>query len=68
MPPKVKDVIRLLEQQGWYLARTSGSHRVYKHADRAERVVVPGKLSDDMRPGTWKNVQRQAGFDRWSLK
>jgi len=28
---KVRDVIRMLAQDGWVLVRTRGSHRQYKH-------------------------------------
>lgn len=64
MPPKVRDVIRLLEREGWYLERTSGSHRHYKNATRSATVTVAGKLSDDMKIGTWKSIQRQAELPR----
>lgn len=64
MPPKVMDVIRLLEREGWYLDRTSGSHRQFKHPSRPGTVTVPGKLSNVMPIGLWKSVQRQAGLAR----
>jgi predicted RNA binding protein YcfA (HicA-like mRNA interferase family) len=28
---KVKDVIRRLEEEGWFLVAARGSHRQYKH-------------------------------------
>jgi len=28
---KVKEVIKMLEQDGWNLVRTKGSHRQFKH-------------------------------------
>ena len=28
---KVRDMIRLIAQDGWYLVATRGSHRQYKH-------------------------------------
>jgi predicted RNA binding protein YcfA (HicA-like mRNA interferase family) len=28
---KVRDVIRQLEEQGWFLVATRGGHRQYKH-------------------------------------
>jgi len=45
---KVRDVVRLIEADGWYLAATRGSHRQYKHARKAGRVTVAGKPSDDV--------------------
>ena len=49
---KVRDVIRILEQDGWALVRTRGSHRQYKHAVKLGLVTVPGKPGDDLAPGT----------------
>jgi len=40
---KVKDVIRLLEDDGWYLARTRGSHHQFKHSTKSSTVTVSGK-------------------------
>jgi len=49
---KVRDVIRLLEGEGWFLVATRGSHRQYKHPVRPGRVTVAGKPSDDLASGT----------------
>jgi len=60
--PKVRDAIRLLEQDGWELVRTRGSHRQYKHPDRTGRVTIPGHPSNDLPRGTWDSIQKQAGW------
>ncbi|WP_293128056.1 type II toxin-antitoxin system HicA family toxin [Microcoleus sp. bin38.metabat.b11b12b14.051] len=60
MPTKVRDIIKQLEADGWYLARTRGSHRQYKHPTKSGLVTVPGKLSDDLAPGTSNNILKQA--------
>ncbi|WP_248277379.1 type II toxin-antitoxin system HicA family toxin [Brasilonema octagenarum] len=39
----------MIENDGWYLARTRG-HREYKHLTKSGLVTVPGKLSDDLAP------------------
>jgi predicted RNA binding protein YcfA (HicA-like mRNA interferase family) len=49
---KVRDVIKRLEKDGWYLVATEGSHRQYKHPSKIGRVTVPGKRGDDLAPGT----------------
>jgi predicted RNA binding protein YcfA (HicA-like mRNA interferase family) len=41
---KVREVIRMLEQDGWYLDRTRGSHRQYKHPKKPGLVTVPANL------------------------
>jgi predicted RNA binding protein YcfA (HicA-like mRNA interferase family) len=59
---KVRDVIRLIENDGWFLIATRGSHRQYKHAAKTGRVTIAGKPSDDMAPGTLNSVLKQAGL------
>ncbi len=61
---KVRDVIRMLEQDGWVLVRTRGSHRQHKHAAKLGLVTVPGKPGDDLAPGTLNSVMKQAGLKR----
>jgi predicted RNA binding protein YcfA (HicA-like mRNA interferase family) len=62
VPTKVKDILRRLEDDGWTLVATKGSHRQYKHGEKAGRVTVPGKPSADLHPGTLKSILRQAGL------
>lgn len=57
---KVREVIKLLEEDGWYLVATRGSHHQYKHPQKAGRVTVPGKPSDDLAPGTLNSIMKQA--------
>jgi predicted RNA binding protein YcfA (HicA-like mRNA interferase family) len=63
---KVKDVIRLLTDDGWVQVATRGSHRQFKHPTKPGKVTVAGKPSLDMPPGTLRSVLRQAGLDRHS--
>lgn len=58
---KVKEAIKLLEEDGWYLARTRGSHRQFKHPTKSGTVTVSGKLSIDVPPGTLNSILKQAG-------
>jgi predicted RNA binding protein YcfA (HicA-like mRNA interferase family) len=59
---KVRDVIKKLEKDGWYLARTRGDHRQFKHSIKPGLVTVAGKLGIDVPIGTLKNIWRQAQF------
>jgi predicted RNA binding protein YcfA (HicA-like mRNA interferase family) len=61
---RVKDVIKLLEGDGWYLVRTKGSHRQFKHPSKLGLVTVSGKLSVDVPPGTLNSILKQAGLKR----
>jgi predicted RNA binding protein YcfA (HicA-like mRNA interferase family) len=60
--PKVKDAIRMLEVEGWRLARVTGSHRQYKHPTKPGTVTVAGHEGQDLAPGTWNSILRQAGL------
>jgi len=51
---KVKDIIKIIEKDGWQLARISGSHRHYTHNIKKCIVMVPGKLCSDVAKGTKK--------------
>jgi len=61
---KVRDVIKMIESDGWSLKRTRGDHRQYKHPNKAGKVTVPGHPGDEMPPGTLNSVLRQAGLKR----
>lgn len=60
--PKVREVIRRLEREGWVLARTRGSHRQYRHPDKPGLVTIAGRLNDDLAPGTHNSILKQAGL------
>jgi predicted RNA binding protein YcfA (HicA-like mRNA interferase family) len=59
---KVRETIRLIEDDGWYLVATRGSHRQYKHPSKPGRVTIAGKPSDDLAPGTRNSILKQAGL------
>jgi len=57
---KVKEVIKIIESDGWALVVTRGSHRQYKHSAKKGRVTIAGKLSSDIAPGTLNSILKQA--------
>jgi len=59
---KVREVIKLLEEDGWYLARTKGSHRQFKHPNKGGTVTVSGKAGIDVPPGTLNSILKQAAL------
>ncbi len=59
---KVRDIIKLIEEEGWELARTKGSHRQYKHPIKQGVVTIAGKPSMDVPKGTLNNILKQAGL------
>ncbi len=59
---KVREAIQLIENDGWYLDRTRGSHRQYKHRAKPGLVTIAGKPGDDLAPGTKNSILKQAGL------
>jgi len=61
---KVREIIKILEKDGWELSRTKGSHRQYKHVVKPGIVTVSGKPGDGLAPGTQNNIFKQAGLKK----
>lgn len=59
---KVRDVIKLVENNGWRLVRTKGSHRQFHHPSKPGTVTVAGHPSLDIPPGTLNNILKQAAL------
>ena len=57
---KVKEVLKILEDDGLYIDRIRGSHRILKNENKSGIVVVPGKPSDDIPIGTLSSIWKQA--------
>jgi predicted RNA binding protein YcfA (HicA-like mRNA interferase family) len=63
MPKKVKEVVAILEQIGWALARQSGSHRTFEHPDHPMLVTISGRWNSAMTVGMLASVQRTSGIE-----
>ena len=61
---KVKELIALLEADGWFQVRMKGSHRQFHHREKSGIVTVAGKPSIDLPPGTLNSALKQAGFKK----
>lgn len=57
---KVREAIRMIEQDGWYLARTRGSHRQFKHQQKRGLVTIAGHPNVDIPRGTLNSIRKQA--------
>jgi predicted RNA binding protein YcfA (HicA-like mRNA interferase family) len=58
---KVRDIVKLIESDGWYRVKAKSGHRQYKHPVKRGRVTVPGQMSADLDKKTEKSILRQAG-------
>lgn len=61
---KVRDVIKLVEDDGWYYVYTRGSHRNYLHPTKRGKVTIAGKLSKDVPTEILKSILKQAQIER----
>jgi predicted RNA binding protein YcfA (HicA-like mRNA interferase family) len=64
VPTKVREAIKLIETDGWYQVKSTGGHRQFKHANKPGRVTISGGLSDDLAPGTFNSILKQAGLKK----
>jgi predicted RNA binding protein YcfA (HicA-like mRNA interferase family) len=60
---KVRDMMKVLEEDGWSVVRTTGDHRVLKHSTKPGIVVVPGHPRDELAPGTLRSIRNQAQLE-----
>jgi predicted RNA binding protein YcfA (HicA-like mRNA interferase family) len=61
---KIRDAIKLIEEDGWFLVATRGSHRQFKHATKTGRVTIAGHPGDDLARGTMNSILKQAGLKK----
>jgi predicted RNA binding protein YcfA (HicA-like mRNA interferase family) len=61
---KVREVVKLIERDGWEQVRQTGSNRHYRHPIKPGAVTVAGHARDDLHPKTQKSILRQAGLSR----
>ena len=59
---RVKEIIKIIEQDGWFMVRIKGSHRQYKHQDKKGVVTIAGNLNDELAKGTLNSILNQAGL------
>jgi predicted RNA binding protein YcfA (HicA-like mRNA interferase family) len=59
---KVKEVIKMLSKEGWYIVAQKGSHRQFKHNDKTGKVTVNGKPSETIDQEILNSIFKQAGW------
>ena len=58
----IREVVRIIEDDGWVMVAQKGSHRQFKHPTKPGRVTIAGHAKDDLAPGTLNSILRQAGL------
>jgi predicted RNA binding protein YcfA (HicA-like mRNA interferase family) len=56
-----REIIRKLQDDGWYEVAQVGSHKQFKHAAKPGRVTVPYPKKE-VPVGTIKSIEKQAGL------
>lgn len=64
---KVRDIIKIIQSDGWTEVRTNGSHRHFAHQSKSGVVTIAGRGSQDVPIATLRQIYRQAGLD-WSRR
>jgi predicted RNA binding protein YcfA (HicA-like mRNA interferase family) len=59
---KVREVIKVIEADGWRHVRTKGSHRQFRHSVKPGTVTIAGKLGVDVPKGTLNSILKQSGL------
>ena len=58
---KYKEIVKLIEKDGWYQVRQEGSHRAYKHdAKKGIVTIAHHRMSDEIPKGTLNSILKQA--------
>ena len=59
---KIREIIRRIEDDGWFLVRTRGSHRQFHHTSKTGTVTIAGQPGQDLHPKTLNSILKQAGL------
>jgi predicted RNA binding protein YcfA (HicA-like mRNA interferase family) len=59
---KVREALRLVQEDGWVFVGQQGSHRQFEHPRKPGRVTISGRESKELAPKTWATIMRQAGL------
>lgn len=58
---KIREIIKLLSNDGWYFYKQVGSHKQFKHPTKKGKVTVPNH-NGDLKVGTLNSILKQAGL------
>jgi len=57
-----KKLCKILEENGWTLARINGSHHVYTKTGEEARIVVPVHGNKEIKTGLLRAILKTAGL------
>ena len=59
---KSNELIRLLQKDGWFVIRQSGSHMILQHRTKKGQIVCPNHGSHEVGKGLEKKIKKDAGI------
>jgi predicted RNA binding protein YcfA (HicA-like mRNA interferase family) len=59
-----KQLVKILERQGWYVKRVRGSHHILRHPTVPDAIPVPVHSNQPLKRGTLGSILRTAGISR----
>lgn len=59
---KVREVIKVIQQDGWFQVRQRGSHRKFHHPVKRGTVTIAGQSGEHVPKGTLNSILKQAGL------
>lgn len=59
---KIRDLLKKIEAEGWFLVAQKGSHRQFKHSVKPGRVTIAGHPAQELDRGTLNSILKQAGL------
>ena len=64
VPKKIRDILKILQDDGWYEVKQTGSHKQFKHPVKPGKVTVSvgGSLNQDLNIKIERSILKQAGL------
>ncbi len=59
---KVREILKMLAKDGWYLKNQEGSHRQFVHPVKKGKVTINGKPGDTIDENNIHSIFKQAGW------
>jgi mRNA interferase HicA len=59
---KSNELIRLLQKDGWFVIRQSGSHMIMQHPTKKGQIVCPNYGNREVGKGLEKKIKKDAGI------
>ncbi|MGH2346546.1 MAG: type II toxin-antitoxin system HicA family toxin [Chloroflexota bacterium] len=59
---KVREIVRAMKRDGWYLDHQAGSHRKFRHPTKKNYITVSYPDSHEVSPAKARKMLEEAGL------